>query len=543
MGVAKQMEGEEGQMETYTDGDDAVRVSVVTRTLVALSGILIFILLAMSLEARQAAAATCTDSLQAKIDATPAGGTVTAEGCIYRERIEIDKPITILGNPGAQIRGSDVWTGWEKRSDGKWVSTQSVPAFPETMDQIVCMPNTSRCHWPEQVFVNGKALYQVASKPGPGQFAINPERRVVLTDDPRQHLVEVTTRREWVVGTGSADDVIIDNVGMRHAANSGRTAALLNRPSQTDSLGAGTNWTVKNSTLSDAHGAIVSLKGGATGHAILDNRIMRAGQIGIHGAADGSIIRGNEIAFGNTEKYCYMVSCGTLRGIGETGGVKLAAYVDDTVFTDNHVHDNYGHGIHYDAECSNNTISYNRVHDNARHGIQYELCYSGKIFGNVVYNNGWATPDQLKGVGIALISSSSTEVYRNTLAWNADGITVHASDREGTSHDLVHHVYIHDNTILSSNGQAEKDNGVALAWVQGTSTTLFDAVNRNRGANNRYWYTSPEGSLERFRWQGSISKLAAFNRTRGEEGGRYLSKGEKDRLVANKGIPPTPKPR
>ena len=40
----------------------------------------------------------------------------------------------------------------------------------------------------------------------------------------------------------------------------------------------------------------------------------------------------------------------------------------------------------------------------------------------------------------------------------------------------------------------------------------LDPANNNRGANNRYWYTSPEGSLERFRWgNNAISKLADFN--------------------------------
>jgi hypothetical protein len=167
------------------------------------------------------------------------------------------------------------------------------------------------------------------------------------------------------------------------------------------------------------------------------------------------------------------------------------------------------------------------------------------VFGNVVYNNGWATPKGFMGSGIILHNSSSTEVYDNTVAWNADGIVVLAQDREGTDYDLVHDVHVHDNTIFASNGPTEESNSLALAWMQGWTDTLFDPANNNWGANNVYSYTTEEGgSLERFRWgKKSISKLADFNATAGEENGRYLTQDEKESLVANRKIPAAPERR
>src|SRR5918997_7191371 len=98
---------------------------------VALLGVLAAGLLAMSLQAKPAVAqATCTDSLQAKVDAAPSGGTVTANPCIYRQHLNIKKPMILKGRTDSlgnksEIRGSDVWasSNFSKLSDGTWRSS------------------------------------------------------------------------------------------------------------------------------------------------------------------------------------------------------------------------------------------------------------------------------------------------------------------------------------------------------------------------------------------------------------------------------------
>ncbi len=72
---------------------------------------------------------------------------------------------------------------------------------------------------------------------------------------------------------------------------------------------------------------------------------------------------------------------------------------------------------------------------------------------------------------------------------------------------------------------------------------MFESASNNRGANNRYWQASPEGSDGRFAWDESIDRLADFNTTAGEEGGRYLSDEEKEQMVSNAGIPDSPEAR
>jgi parallel beta-helix repeat protein len=518
----------------------AVPTRAFIRGLTTLAGILGFVILASILGVSPVAAATCTDSLQSKIDATPSGGTVVADPCIYRETVTIDKPLTIEGQEGTEIRGSDVWPAsvWkQRRSDRRWVSTKTVPQLRENIEDVYCMSGTRQCKWPEQVFVNGRAFSQVAGgRPARGQFGLTKDRRVVLRDDPRNVLVEVSVRKYWVLGAAEADGVTIDNVDMRHAATPPRTGALMNRPARVSTGGA--RWTVQNSTLSDSAGANVSVRSGWQMR-LLNDHILRAGQLNIHGLSPYSEVRDSEIAYGNTERFCYNAQC----GIGETGGMKVT-HTHNVVVEGNDIHDNYGHGIHFDLDTFDNRIEGNQVHDNARMGIHYELSEGGTISDNDVYNNGWTTPDWYRGGGIVLQNSSSVEVYNNTVAWNADGIVVWNLDREGTEWDLVHDVYVHDNTILASNGATEETNTVALAWLQGWATTLFDPANNNRGANNEYWYTSPESKLERFRWNDkAIASLANFNATLGEENGTYLTEGEKETVVTTRGIPVSPRQR
>ena len=466
--------------------------------------------------------ATCADSLQDKIEAASPGATVSADPCVYREQITITKPITLQGRPGSEIRGSDVWTDWTYNGN-YWRSSKSLPAFRQT--EVRCMPNTSRCLWPEQVFLDGKALAQVASGPQSGQFAVDPDRRILLEDDPRGHLVEVTVRRNWVLGTETADGVTIEGFAMRHAANEGRSGALMNRQSRLET--GGSDWTVQNNRLSDAHGAVVSLKG-ATGLEIIDNEISRGGQMGIHGTGPGEMIRGNKVHDNNTEDFDFR---------WEAGGLKTA-YAEGVTVDSNEFYDNKGNAVWFDIDCSDNTISDNRIHHNARRGIHYELSNTARIFGNVVWENGWATPDHGDGAAIGISNSSDVEVHDNTVAWNASGIFVIGLDREDTTWDYVHDVYLHHNTILSDDHADGPGNGPALAWVQGWSYQMFDPANNNRGVSNQYWYPDPENDFVRYEWMRiGYSKLADFNATLGEEGSRYLTRNEKDAVAESKGIP------
>jgi hypothetical protein len=138
-----------------------------------------------------------TTSIQQLGDDASSGSTVNVPAGIYRETVYITKPITLVAQPGAEIRGSDVWTEWNE-SGGRWVSRSSVPAFVNNHGEC---QNGSDCRLQEQVFVDGAQLQRVSGNPANGQFSINGQRQVVPGQNPSGRTVEVSVREHWSSST------------------------------------------------------------------------------------------------------------------------------------------------------------------------------------------------------------------------------------------------------------------------------------------------------------------------------------------------------
>src|SRR5437870_9757954 len=98
---------------------------------VAAAGIAVSLLGAHPLSAAAAPenSSACGFSLQSLVDAAQSGGTVQVPGCVFRESVKIEKPLTLQGQPGAEVRGSDVWLQWQ-RVGANWVSSDTVPSLP-----------------------------------------------------------------------------------------------------------------------------------------------------------------------------------------------------------------------------------------------------------------------------------------------------------------------------------------------------------------------------------------------------------------------------
>jgi hypothetical protein len=468
---------------------------------------------------------TCPTSVQPLIDAAAPGAVVTLPPCIARETLKIAKPLTLAGQPGSEIRGSDVWTNWTER-DGVWVSADSVPAFKNDPNSDGrCGEPTNRCLRSEQVFFDGAPLYPTGDNqpPSSGQFALDAARHVLLADNPVGHALEVTTRRQWVI-TGS-DNVTIQNLAMHAAAADALHGALSN-----DGF---SNWTIHDSTLSDAHGANLSLHNGSHLQ-VLDNDISRGGDMGIHGTVlDDVLVQGNHIHDNATDQFS---------ADWGAGGLKTTA-AHNLVMDDNEVDFNLGAGLWCDNRCAGVTYSNNRVHDNATQGITFEISDGASIHDNEVWQNGSGKAVWAWGAGILINSSAHAEVSNNTVAWNYAGISVIAQQRP----DLVAPtgIYVHDNKIVrrSVDGDFSQTywQNLALAWLEDGVPALFDPGSNNRGANNRYWYDEPEGDAVRASWQDrQFQNLSDFAATPGDSGGSYLSSAEEQSVLVALAMPPAP---
>ena len=427
---------------------------------------------------------------------------------MYRETVIVNKPLTLDGQGAAEIRGSDIWTQWT-RSGSYWVGG-STPSFTSIGE---CSGNTTRCRWPEQVFVDGVPLTQVAANPAPGEFAIDGARQVVLPSDPTGRTVEVSVRDMWIIG--KASNVVIQGFTMKHAATPAQWGAI--------SFPGTSGWVVQNNRLSDAHGAVISFRD-ATNVSLLNNDISRGGELGVHGSnASNVIIRGNRIYNNNTELF----NTGW-----EAGGMKMATVSNVTVDS-NEVDNNDGPGVWCDIDCTGVTITNNRIHDNGNSGIIYELSNSATVSGNNVWGNGWGWPDWAWGAAILVQNSSNVDVVNNVVAWNADGVAVVSQNRGGNWTNQVN-ISVRDNALVGSGG------GTLLGWFQDWNGVLYDQASNNRGANNRYWAAEPDGAWGRFEWAGPVSKLADFNPTPGEENGQYMSVAARDAVLTAAGVPTAP---
>ncbi len=460
------------------------------------------------------APAACATTLQALVDAAAPGATVSVPACVYRETVTVTKPLTLAAQPGAEIRGSEVWTGWTKA--GAYWTRGGLPAF---YAHGACQAGTARCLWPQQVFLDGTPLVQVASNPASGQFAVSGPT-VSLADDPTGRTVEVTVRTGWI--RGAAHDVTIQGFRMRHAANDAQTGALSN-----DGYSL---WTIRDNALSDTHGAVVGLVRGGS-HRLLGNDISRGGQLGVSVHEDGggvsdSLIQGNRIHHNNTEGFS---------GGWEAGGLKAKTATRLTLDA-NEVYDNDGPGLWCDIDCKDIVFSNNRVHHNQGPGLFFEISDGARIFGNAVWENGWAYAIWGWGAGILISTAKNAELFANTVAWNGDGIAVIEQDRGPVW--LTANVNVHDNTVAAVSSTQYDFFG--LAWLSDYSTRMFETAAANRGANNAYFLTQPTGSTAQFSWRVHMSQITDFNLTPGEENGRLLTLTEKDQRLAAVGIPLAP---
>jgi hypothetical protein len=407
-----------------------------------------------------------------------------------------------------------------------------------------------RCALPEQVFFDGVAQYQKAngSTPGPGQFAMDSSRHVVLGSSPAGHVVEVSTRWYWM--RIWASDVTMSGFRMRHAASAAQNGGL--EVGKDDLSLIVDRATIANNVLSDASGRVLSLNAGSA-HRVIGNDISRAGQLGIgYGSpttsvGQGTLFQGNVVHDNNTEDFKWW---------WEAGGIK-ASRDDYLTFDRNILYGNKGAGIWTDGNVHHVTFTNNVAHHNLAWGIAAEITRYGVVAYNRVWENGWgclgtncqAQFDQtvwVWGSGILSSSSGGLDIHDNISAWNADGIaplTAQREDMESPDETLVH-----DNYVFHTNQPGDASDAVMLGWLSDGTTAMTQCVQSGscRSFANLLYSISAEpgpGSAYPCRFgysNGCRGRLDMYQAGGADTGSRYITKEEATALLVANGMPTSP---
>jgi parallel beta-helix repeat protein len=325
-------------------------------------------------------------------------------------------------------------------------------------------------------------------------------------------------RDHWM--TVTAPDVTVDGLSMRNAAAGGYQSGSLD-------VDGAARFTLRGASLSGGSYADLRLWNGS-GHTIEDSTFTAGRAIAIVGwNVTDSTISGNRLTGNNTT--------GADPG-NEAGGIKLGQSSDVTI-SDNEVGDNDGVGIWCDVGCAGVTISGNRVHDNTHQGILYEISSGGSITGNAAWENGWHHTAWGWGGGIVVSSSGTTDVADNTVAWNADGITVLSQDRSGAPAMTGNRV--DDNVIAIAPQPGDDGDAYALGWLDDWSSSLFAPGSGNGGAGNAVTLVAADGDRA-FAWAGDYTDPAGFAATPGGTGLVVLDPAAAGDRLAAAGVPGSP---
>jgi hypothetical protein len=132
------------------------------------------------------------------------------------------------------------------------------------------------------------------------------------------------------------------------------------------------------------------------------------------------------------------------------------------------------------------------VHDQTRHGFYISQVSSNNlIYGCVVYNNGWASPDNAEGHGIYAQGAEGTKEISDTLVFNNSGVNMHIYDN--TTNGKLAGLTMDGNVAF--NAGALQQVRAYRDWIVGVDAPAISA-DRIVLKNNMGYYPPTSGASE-----------------------------------------------
>jgi hypothetical protein len=423
-------------------------------------------------------------TLQKAVDVVQPGETVLALRGVYKEGFWIHKEgrpdawITLLAEPGAEIRGSDVRKDWVREPGQLPIYAIARPdLFPGSWQK----PDTELRNRPEQVFVNGTLLRQVTDpsmlKPHDVFYVDDNAKKLFVClaggRDPNGEKTEVTMRTcaisvsappnmNWWAEPEKGEEnrtayVRIDGFRVRHIGNFFRHAAIEVR-------GLCHHITIENCDVQQVNYSGIGVNGlhrasKKTGkwfhhrphHITVRNCISsRNGAQGVGGGHFDDCVFEYNLLDGNNYKDVPVSF--------EGGGMKLL-HCNNAIMRGNVARGNSNHGLWFDYAGTGNVIENNLVVGSVGAGIvndvtpkplstfpegrtepQYkpftaDEARASKQTGTLIRNNIVIATRKPGGAGVTVTNASDTRVENNIFAHN-EGCGLHlgiSSTRHGAN--------------------------------------------------------------------------------------------------------------
>jgi hypothetical protein len=345
------------------------------------------------------------------IAAAPAGATIVLRRGSYTESVTIPrgKKLTLQSYPGeaAWLDGSTVLTGWQTdgaawRVDGWTYTFDHSPTYtPGAPDGAgnwgFVNPSYPYAAWPEQVFVDGAAQRQVASRGAvtAGTFYVDTgAHRLYVGSNPSGHEVRASVLRIGLTISGAGS--VVRGIGVQRYATPVPDKGAL-RSTAPDVV-------LENVVVRDnaTQGVFVGATNGGVRNTLRHVTVEGNGLLGIEAAyADGLVLDGLRAVGNNTQHF---------NRAPVSGGVKICSSRGLTV-RNGLFSDNDGPGLWFDESSYDATVTGNDLLRNLGHGLSFEISSKALIADNLVAGNG--------DVGMKLNDASDLTVWNNTVVNNA----------------------------------------------------------------------------------------------------------------------------
>ena len=309
---------------------------------------------------------------------------------LYREAVllragENGKPVTMEGEEGTVITGSDPLGGWQRTDNGLWIVKNWAGSYQPPID-----PKTddARAQPQNLLFVDDQPMDFVMTKAElvPGSWTLEPiegkgSKAITLSPLPGVDPTKVAVEISEVRGGALLVTTRFNHVKGIHFTRSSVTVRGIGNILENCTV----DWTAA----------------GGLNYGGQDNvmRNIKMYWCGLTGFGGGGGIR-NTLENSKISYCCWRKFQGSWHG----GAVKIIPSCLDFIMRNNEISYNYVSGIWYDSANEGNLTERNIIHDNAG-GLFDEFNFANTWQDNLVYN--------VIGPGISPANSSEDKVFRN----------------------------------------------------------------------------------------------------------------------------------